>query len=218
MVFLFLSMTLGQPPVVPNGPPLALYPNPFVVDDDRPERWPNGLKFPSEMKPYKRSEFTQNIFTTNGFTVHHIEPVRRSNLERKWQVSGGMADVKEFRSDLYRYFPEYPSTWVDNIPVWNGSNFQNNRGWKIEWPDGSKFMDVLSNKGEVFEIRQRKKESGKWNSLVLFEDPKARPIGYTGLSVSCASCHSQAGTGSYGAGLVPGGDGVISVGFKALER
>lgn len=181
--------------------------------------WPDSIPFPAEMKPYTRSKYTQEIAVTNGYD--RISPVPRTRLEAKWHQSGGMEGVKDFRSDLYRYLPEMPEVWVGNISVLNSLGyFQDNRGWKINYVDGSKFMDVLSNTttGDVFEIRTREKKAGKWQSGILYTNEKARPEGYKGLTVSCNSCHSQAGTGGYAVGLIPGGDTVISVGFRALER
>lgn len=212
MTHLLIALAIAAPPQysLPTAPPQ------FSLDT-RPERWPSSLPFPSEMKPYKRGKYTQSIYTTSGFTRHFIDPVPRFRLLAKWRQSGGMEGVSDFRSDLYRYFPSEPEAWIGDIQVWNGSNYQTNRGWKVLFPDGSKFMDVLSSRGTVFEVRQREKKEGKWTSLVAYEDVAARPKGYTGLTVSCNSCHSEAGSGSYGVGLIPGGDGVLSVGFRALE-
>lgn len=179
--------------------------------------WPYDLEFPSEMKRYKRAEMTQRIAVTNDRDT--IEPVSRLQLDAKWHQSGGMLGIDDFRSDLYRYLPEPPKVWVGDIAVLNSfGHYQNNRGWKAQFPDGSKFLDVLSKDGDVFEIRERKKEEGRWQSAIVYENEKARPIGYTGLNVSCNSCHKEAGQGGYAVGLAPGGDGVLSVGFKSLER
>lgn len=201
-------------------PPQA--PKPPQAPDAKPERWPASLPFPAGMVPHDRGKYTQSIYTTGGFRNHHIDPVSRTATDAKWHQSGGMQGVGGFRSDLYRYYPSEPKTWIADIPVWNGSNYQSNRGWKVEFAPGTKFLDVLSDEasGKVFEVRQREKlESGEWESTVLYEDKAARPKGYSGKPAqSCASCHQQAGTGSYGAGLVPGGDGVLSFGFRALER
>ena len=55
-----------------------------------------------------------------------------------------------------------------------------------------------------------KKVGGKWLSRTLYENAAARPKGYTGLTVSCASCHGKGdgasgpGTGGYAVGLTPG--------------
>ena len=136
-----------------------------------------------------------------------------------------MEGVSGFRSDLYRNDKSVAQQWVDDIRVKTSSGSQLNLGWRTLFGDGSKFMDVLSTKAGVFEIRTRTKVNGRWQSVVLYEDVASRPVGYTGLEVSCNSCHNQAGTGGYAVGLVPGGDGVLSVPFTtqdarfpALER
>jgi hypothetical protein len=182
------------------------------------------------MVRYKRAAFTQSIFN-RGIQ----EPVSRLLVAPKWHQSGGMEGIKGFRSDLYRFLPALPRVWIGEIEVNNGGDIthynqfgrivsvergkstQIEFGWKVEYANGTRFLDVLSTGGKVFEVRSRTKGDGKWASLLLFEDKAARPLGYTGLTVSCASCHSQAGTGGYATGLVPGGDGVLSVGFSALE-
>lgn len=221
---------------------LSLKANPFHQElvallegsDKAAGPWPESMSFPEDMTSYKPATMTQKIYTVQGDPRDHIDPVPRSALDNKdWMQSGGMRGVKDFRSDLYRYFPKEPETWIGDIAVKNGGRVtvsdgyrtwdggeatQNNRGYQVLYADGTRFMDVLSTKGTVFEIRQREKVDGKWNSSVLYEDVPARPVGYTGLKVSCASCHKQAGTGGYAVGLVPGGDGVLSVGFKALEK
>ena len=86
-------------------------------------------------------------------------------------------------------------------------------------PDGTVFVDVLSNAdGRVFEQRVREKDGGEWKSYVHYRDRSAYPKGYAGLKgQTCIECHQQAGTGGYGVGLVPGGDGVISDKIPALE-
>lgn len=174
-----------------------------------------------DLKPYKRAMYTQALDRVGSFSYDNsrIQRVHRNELEAKWHQSGGMLGVEGFRSDLYRNdTATEANSWVGMIPVVNSfGHTQYEQGYKVEYPNGSKFMDVLSNGGKVFEARQRLKVDGKWQSSIVFEDKAARPFGYTGLTVSCNSCHKEAGTGKYGLGLVPGGDGVLSVGFKPLE-
>ncbi len=165
---------------------------------------------------YRRAQYTQEIAVTNN--VDRITPVHRSKLESKWHQSGGMEGISGYHSDVYKFVPAGMRVGIANIQVWNGSNFQPNRGWTRSYPDGTVFFDVLSKDGEVFEARERRKENGNWKSRVVFKDEAHRPTGYKGLTVSCASCHDEAGSGNYGVGLVPGGDTVLSDGFDALER
>ena len=122
-----------------------------------------------------------------------------------------MHGIKGAVSEKFRTLPAEPKNWVGVIQVKNSFGYmQPNRGMKREYPDGSRFDDVLSYQGVVFEHRMREKKEGKWKSRVAYSNEKARPPGYTGLTATCASCHSEAGTGKYGVGLVPGGDTVIS--------
>lgn len=184
--------------------------------------WPKVLEFIEGMKRYKRASYTQEIAVTNN--VDRITPVHRTQLENKdWLQSGGMLGIEGYRSDLYRndIAESGVESWIDNISVKNSLGyFQDNRGWVAKFPDGARFLDVLSNTktGNVFEIRQRLKEEGKWRNAVIFTDEKERPAGYTGLTKSCVSCHEKAGTGNYASGLTPGGDFTLSIGFKALEQ
>lgn len=161
--------------------------------------------------PFTGSDWTQSIGVTNDRDV--IDPVHRSKLEKKWQVPGGMEHVAGWRVDKYRHVPAAPAAWIGNIQVKNSLGyFQANRGLLRSYADGTRFDEVLTNAetGKMFEHRVAVKESGRWKRFVQESDAAERPAGYTGLKVSCASCHNQAGTGEYGVGLVPGGDTVIS--------
>ncbi len=171
-------------------------------------------KLPKGAVKYEVAIYTQEIAITNGFD--RITPVRRNRLKREWQMSGGMVDLAHavavgVKSDKYRYLPAPPKTWVGNVAVVNQfGHVQYNRGIIREYVDGTRFDDILYYKGVLFEHRVREKVKGQWKSSILHTDEKARPPGYKGLGKSCASCHDQAGGGSYAEGLVPGGDTVIS--------
>lgn len=159
---------------------------------------------------FASTKWTQEIAVTNS--RDRITQVPIAGLEAKWHVSGGMVGVKGWTSDKYKYLPTAAAYWVGNINVLNSLGYhQQNRGIRRAYPDGTEFHDVLRNDaGIVFEHRVRKKDNGLWASQVIYRDLEARPIGYYGLTQSCASCHSEAGTGKYAAGLVPGGDTVLS--------
>lgn len=184
--------------------------------------WPEGLDRPDDMQRYRRAHYTQSIAVVND--RDSITPVDRGALpEKKWLMSGGLLGFEGFRSDLYRNSTASRAVpFIANIDVLNSLGYiQQNRGWRRVYPDGSRFMDVLSKNGKVFEVRERRKESGVWKSEVIFEDEKARPIGYTGLGLKCSSCHNGTdgpGTGGYAVGLVPGSDTVFSDPFPALEK
>ena len=192
--------------------------------------WPEGLEFPP-VRRFRRARFTQEIAVTSG--MDRISPVLRATLEEKWRVSGGMVGLHGWRSDVYSNGVR-PQTWTGNISVVNGYFWQpqggwgtnptnrpisqNNRGRIRSYPDGARFLDVLSTDRGVFAVRQREKINGKWDYAVLFEDASAEPHGYRAPSLKeCAACHREAGTGSYAAALVPGGDETFSDPIAGIE-
>lgn len=187
-------------------------PPPKPADGYEPELPDGAVK-------YTPARFTQSIAVTNNRDT--IDPVAIARLpDTRWHQSGGMLGVKGYRSDKYKYVP---ADWkvgeaVVNLPVWNGSNYQNNRGLARSYPVGTEFHDVLVNEktGKVFSHRKRVKvslaggPSERWNSVKVHEDPAQYPAGFTGLKVTCQSCHNEAGQGNYAVGMNPGGDTVFS--------
>ena len=174
-----------------------------------PRQWLSPLDYPEGMVPYKPEQWTQEIAVTNN--RDRIDHVPIARLKSKWHQSGGMEGIEGAKSDKYKLLPKPPREWIGDIQVLNSLGYmQPNRGMKRLYADGSRFDDVLSVGGVVFEHRVRRKVAGEWKSEVVYEDEKARPKGYAGLNQSCASCHNEAGTGSYSSGLVPGGDTVLS--------
>jgi len=169
---------------------------------------------PDTSKRFEPAIYTQEIAVTNG--RDRIDKVEITDLpDRRWHQSGGMQGIDRslWKSEKYRSIPGgVEPNWIANISVRNSLGYmQNNRGIVRQYPDGTRFDDVLSNAdGKVFEHRVREKKDGRWKSTVVYSDPAARPKGYEGLKVTCASCHDQAGTGNYAAGLVPGGDTILS--------
>lgn len=193
---------------------------PLTADDDNLATgpWPMSVAKPEGLQRYKRAQYTQEIAVTND--RDRITPVHRLALDPKWHQSGGMEGVTAYRSDLYRLFPFEPRAYVGNIGVLNSfGHIQQNRGWRREFPDGTRFDDVLSNTetGKVFEHRMATKSAGVWTRKVIFRDEAHRPAGYVGLTQTCSSCHDAAGSGGYAVGLVPGSDTVLSFPFSALE-
>lgn len=179
-------------------------------------RWLSPEPMPTGSEWFKGDGYTQAIYSSSseGKRWHHLDPVKVDQLDPVWRVSGGMLGLTGWRSDKFRFIPpgEQVRSWVGLISVWNGGGFQQNKGLRRSYPIGTRFDDILSDAyGRVFEHRTRSKEdNGKWRSEVIYEDKTARPFGYSGLSVSCASCHSEAGRGNYGQGLIPGSDTVLS--------
>ena len=183
--------------------------------NDKAYEW-TAADVPPQFKRYKSAKYTQRIAVTNGRDT--ILPIRRASLLEKWRVPGGLEGVKGWKSDLYSWADG--EAWVGNISVLNSLGyFQSNRGWKRSYSDGSEFLDVLTNTGtgKVFEVRKAVKKDGQWQRFTTYRDAAQRPKGYAGPPKDCRSCHSEAGTGGYAEGLVPGGDTVISHPFEALE-
>lgn len=184
-----------------------------------PDNWPRSVPFLRGMVRYNPARYTQSIFTLNSRPA--IRAVPRTALLRKWQVPGGLENAQGWKSELYLLDGQYTYQWQERMPVVNqfGST-QYELGNRRSFYDGNLFADVLSKDGKVFELRVAEKQNGEWRRYVAYKDESARPAGYAGLKVSCASCHGGRegpGTGNYGAGLVPGGDSVISLPFKGLE-
>lgn len=167
---------------------------------------------PKEAVKYERARLTQSIVVRNERDA--IDAVPIVNLEAKWHQPGGLEGIKGWTAVKYRTLPEGArvKTWIGNIQVLNSFGYyQPNRGLQRAYPDGTRFDEILSNaKGVVFEHRVREKKNKAWDAYTLYENANARPTGYKGLKLACASCHDEAGSGKYGLGLVPGGDTVLS--------
>lgn len=160
---------------------------------------------------------SKNLPVGGAEFLPRILKVRITDLpDKDWHSSGGVGGIDGVVSDKYRSGGKAVQSWGP-VTMTNGlldstgaPATQVEFGVVRTYPDGARFDDVLSYKGVVFEHRVREKVGGKWASSVAYKDPAARPPGYAGLKVSCASCHDRAGTGGYAAGLVPGGDTVFS--------
>lgn len=182
--------------------------------DDRPTPAVRGLGFLADLEPYQTARYTQEIAVTNN--RDRITPIHRRNLETRWQVPGGLDGLTGWTSQLYRRADA--KNFIGDIPVWNGSNYQHNRGWRRQYDNGTVFADVLSTDAGVFEVRVAEKQDGQWQRYVAYSDVSKAPIGYRRLSsADCRKCHAEAGTGNYAAPLVPGGDTVFSDPYPSLE-
>lgn len=175
---------------------------------------------PKNAVEYKRDGYTQSIFTLNDRPA--IRYVKVSDLtDKDWHQSGGMLGI-EHTSRKFKTIPAKSQVKTDlaKIPVFNGSNDQYELGIVREYPNGTRFDDVLYYKDKIFEHRVREKVDGEWKNKIAFADKELRPPGYKGLKQSCSSCHDRTGTGGYAEGLVPGGDGVFSdpLDWTLLER
>lgn len=180
---------------------------------------------PKGAKKYRSARWSQNSFILNDRDT--IRPIRVRDLpDKRWHQPGGMEGVSGWKNETYRTLPEGKTvrTFVGNLLIENSIKTgrlkpdgtpEHHKQWgrtiQRLYPDGTRFDEVLRNAetGRVFEHRVREKKDGKWLSTVYHKDEGARPAGYTGLTVSCTSCHGEAGTGKYDKGLVPGGDTVL---------
>lgn len=200
---------------------------------------PPRASLPAGAVRYEPATHTQALSQNRGvgdFAFRRVTaPVPITSMPNTdWHQSGGMRGLKDVTSEKYRTGGAAASKYAP-ITIKNGlvrtadgridlkkeqaeamklrivEEFtQKEYGIVRTYPDGVRFDDVLKYKGVVFEHRVREKKNGVWSSRVVFEDKDARPPGYTGLKVTCASCHDQAGSGGYAEGLVPGGDTVFS--------
>lgn len=169
---------------------------------------------PKDAVEYKSDGWTQSVFTFYS-TDRVIRPIKIEKLEAKWQQSGGMEGIKGVVSRKYKTLPSPVVQRLDFVTVKfkdsaGVEQSQKELGIVRSYPDGTRFDDMLYFNDILFEHRVRQKKDGVWDSFVESREILARPEGYNGLKVSCASCHNQAGTGIYGAGMVPGGDTVLS--------
>jgi hypothetical protein len=190
------------------------------IADDKPLAAGPWQKVWDKATTFARAKYTQSIFKLNDAPT--IWRVNRDRLESHWHQSGGMDGVARhlYKSEIRKYLPAAPVVEQRLIGVLNSFGYyQNEYGWTRKYPNGTAFIDRLSNPktGKDFEVRVREKKNGEWKSAVAFSDPSERPAGYHGLKQSCSFCHDQAGSGGYGVGLVPGGDTIISDPFPALE-
>lgn len=187
------------PPQAPGG----------VVDDRPHPRLPAGArKFGSTSSP----RWTQFVFTMGGRGMIG----RTLVADPKWTTPGGLLGVRGWRAERFKLVPGKVAYRVGSVLVRNRFGvMQQEERLERSYPDGSRFDEVLINDktGRVFEHRVRRKEGGAWKSFTAHDDPSEYPAGYTGLTMSCASCHSKEPAGDvaeYSKGLVPGGDTVIS--------
>lgn len=177
---------------------------------------PPFASLPRDAVEYKSATYTQAIYKLAPYfgapSYPRIDLVFVTRTDKKWHRSGGMTEDMKFTSRKFKSGGK-PVYELGGIEVKNSfGHFQTEQGLRRTYPPGARFDDVLFNEhGVMFEHRVREKGAdGKWRSRVIYRDEIVFPRGYTGLTESCASCHNQAGSGNYSAGLVPGGDTVIS--------
>ena len=179
------------------------------------------------MTKYRQTRYSQNVFTMSNRAT--IRPQRtdtddvgsnyhRVNPNRLFPYAGpaGMDGLSGWMSETYYQFPAGTKvkTWTARAPIFQGGMLPK-RQWR--YPEGSRFVEVLSHGGEVFEVRQRVKTATGWTSSVPYRHATAYPNGYTGkLAKSCTECHSKAGASEQYGIAIRGDDGVFS--FPVLRE
>lgn len=174
---------------------------------------PYQPNLPSGAKHYAAAQWTQSIFKFTGDPRAVIRPVTIDSLpDARWHQPGGMDGIKGWTTEKFRTIPAEPKLFTVNKLVTTDIGSQYETGLDRTYADGTRFDELLINSDSktIFEHRVREKIDGKWKSSIIHSNEQARPEGYTGLKAKCSSCHDEAGTGGYGVGLVPGGDGVLS--------
>lgn len=183
-----------------------------VGDDD-------ALAFLQGMEQYRTARYSQVSFNRSGRGMNSL--VERSSLAAKWSVPGGLEGVRGWTNQLYRAKTNRVRNWFGHVDpndspaigVW-GSEIIHQR----QYDDGAKFADVLRTDRGIFEVRVAEMQGGEWRRSIPYRNPSAEPAGYVRVSLQkCAACHDQAGDGGYGSARIPGGGGVISEPFPALE-
>lgn len=171
------------------------------------------------MTRYRQTRYSQNVATVSnvptirpqrtdaddvGLNFHMVNPNRLS----PYAGPAGMDGLSGWISETYYQIPARIKTWTGRVEIFQGGMLPK-RQWR--YPDGSRFVEVLSHGGAVFEVRQRVKTADGWKSSVPYRYAAAYPDGYTGkLAKSCNECHSKAGASEQYGITVRGDDGVFS--------
>ncbi len=183
---------------------------PPAPPEDRPtlaSLMASGIDLPANLKPYPRTRWTQRLTITNGLDtllpVHENQDDYFQNAPMKqnpnrmfpWRNSGGMdvVDEREWTSRTALSIPEGKAVeyWQERIHAGASHPLP-----KVAWhyPRGTVAADLLSYRGEPFELRTLTKgEDGRWRGRVAWEDPTKRPLSYKGAGRPCMDCHRHAG-------------------------
>lgn len=207
-------------PVAAPFAPSSKQPRSAGPDADVPDEVSSILR---GLEPYRSARFTQVSGNRSGRGSNSLAP--RQTLGQKWMVPGGLEGIRGWTNQLYRG-PKNPVTsWfgranpTDTFITTDGSLWGSEFIHQRQYEDGAKFADVLRTDRGVFEVRVAERSGGEWGRSIPYRDQSAEPAGYVRVSLQkCASCHDQAGAGSYGAARIPGGGGVLSDPFPQLER
>ncbi len=180
-----------------------------VAAADGDEDISGQLTFLKDLEPYTTAQNTQH---TQRRDVGYIEAVPRSTLKAEWLVPGGLEHARGWKSRLLKNRTAVATVFLDRP---DGDAVL----WSRSYPNGSVFADVISNaKGKVVEVRVAEKRDGVWDRFVAFKNHAQAPPGFRKFrSSECAICHNQAGHAAYGAGAIPGADGILSDPIPVVE-
>jgi hypothetical protein len=151
---------------------------------------PKGVRF------YKLRPLYQNMYTMNNGNSRFADPTTIHDAagpeHHPFIVSGGMQGLHGWTSAKGLLIPEGAkvSVWKELTDV---RAFSLVPRWRWRFPVGTVAVDALSTDKGVFEVRMQTREEDGWSTKVSFRDEAARPVGYSGLQQSCASCHSHTG-------------------------
>jgi hypothetical protein len=176
--------------------------------------WPAAIPFPEDVEAYQSAKLVQHTGNRSGTGAHFTES--RSVLPRKWSVPGGLEGINGWRSVLLRSKDNHSvSKRVRANPAEHLGEIVYAKVY-----ERATFYDLLLNSdGKPFELREATKRDGKWERFVAWKDVSARPAGYVPFKSSsdCITCHSEAGSGGYGAARNPGWDTVLSEPLDGVE-
>lgn len=191
--------------------------SPFYSEDEQTHAlrfWPKSVEVPPTLRFYKKSMHGQQVIAgRNTHYVHinvdgaaNVPPYSASNPNRvfPWRVSGGFHDALDWQSKVAIALPDGESIkgWWEELREPAGIAYL--ARW--EYPEGTKFFDLLTANGKVFELRSRVKSEGEWFNDVLFKSDDL-PKGYFGTDRKCHECHNRAGTKQGSSSLrIRGGD------------
>ena len=189
--------------------------------------WPESVDEPAGLRFYNSTWYSQRLAVTNGVPTNQLYQLNRDdvwgnaptslnpNRQFPYRVPGGLHDLSGWQSFVAVAFPigKHIEVWDEMVPVAQGVP-QLKRRWGF--PSGTVFVDVLTSQGKAFEIRQRKKKLGVWDSSVIYRDHVAAPRGYRGAGKACVDCHKSAGASEQYGITVRGDDQTFS--FPVLRE
>lgn len=186
---------------------------------DLEKLWPEGVPIPKGMRLYRKTKYNQHLSITNDrdtLLIYHRDqddnytnapPALNPNRFFPIAVSGGLHESSGWTSRAAIALPGTIYYWTDRIEAGAQRPLP-----RVAWvfPVGTVTADILSNEGEVFEVRIAEKKPGGWRLRTLWKDESKFPAKYTGARKACSACHDDAGGWKQYGSLWRGSDGVFS--------